>query len=80
MVWDALRPQIANINTFLEHARIPELQEKSKPAPAYLIVSKTCRKLNYSRLHPRPKGALAQELMNYGPGPKYAPSPILYGL
>ena len=44
MVWDALRPQIANISTFLEHARIPELQEKSKPAPAYPIAPKDMQK------------------------------------
>ena len=46
MVWDVLRQQMANINTFLEHVRILELQEKSKPALAYLIALKTRRKLN----------------------------------
>ena len=46
MLWDPIGLQIANINTFLEHAGIPELQEKSKPAPADIIAPKACRKLN----------------------------------
>lgn len=71
---------IANINAILEHARVLYLQEKNKPAPAYLISSETYRRFNQSSLHHSPEESLAQELANYGPGSKSAPLSVLHGL